>query len=250
MELSLYFFLFAIPAVLFAGISKGGFAGSAAFAATPFLALILDPGQAVGLMLPLLMLMDIGALKAFWGKWNWQIATRMITGSIFGIALGSALYGIADPDVFKFLIGFVAVGFVLYQVAKESGVLKVAQKEMPDWSGYVFAVISGFTSFISHAGGPPAAIYLLSKKMGKTEFQATTTLIFFATNFLKFPPYLALGIYSKDTIVANLILAPFAILGVYLGVIGHNKISEKMFYRLTYTFLLITGSKLIWNSLT
>lgn len=37
-ELNLNFFLLAVVAVLFAGISMGGFAGRAAFAATPFLA--------------------------------------------------------------------------------------------------------------------------------------------------------------------------------------------------------------------
>ena len=59
MELDTTFFALAVPAVLFAGISKGGFGSGAAFAATPILALILEPAQAVGLMLPLLMLMDI-----------------------------------------------------------------------------------------------------------------------------------------------------------------------------------------------
>lgn len=248
MELGLTFFAFAIPAVLFAGISKGGFAGSAAFAATPFLALILEPGQAVGLMLPLLMMMDTGALRAFWRKWNWATAKLMIIGSLPGIVLGGVLYGIADPNVFKFFIGCVAVGFVIYQTAVAMEFLKFAKRQTPEWFGYLAGSIAGFTSFISHAGGPPAAVYLLTKKMPKTEYQATTTLIFFTINFLKFPPYLVLGIFSKETAIANVLLAPVAFLGVYLGVLGHKKIPEALFYRVTYLFLFITGSKLIWDS--
>ena len=65
MTLDLNFYLFAVPAVIFAGMSKGGFGSAAAFAATPFLALILTPGQAVGLMLPLLMVMDVTAVRLF-----------------------------------------------------------------------------------------------------------------------------------------------------------------------------------------
>ena len=57
MQLDPAFFAVAVPAVLFAGVSKGGFGSGAAFAATPLLALILEPGQALGLMLPLLMLL-------------------------------------------------------------------------------------------------------------------------------------------------------------------------------------------------
>ncbi|WP_380057809.1 sulfite exporter TauE/SafE family protein [Falsihalocynthiibacter sp. SS001] len=250
MELDFTFFAFAIPAVLFAGISKGGFGSGAAFAATPFLALILTPGQAVGLMLPLLMLMDLGALKAFWKKWNWHCAKLLVIGSLPGLALGGLLFGIADPDVFKFLIGFVAVGFVAYQVALATGVLRIAQEEVPDWGGYLAGFVAGFTSFISHAGGPPAAVYLLSQKLGKTEFQATTVIAFWAINALKFPPYVALGMVGKETVLATVLLAPVAFLGVYLGVVGHHKLSDKWFFRLTYVFLLITGGKLIWESMT
>ncbi|MCV6823597.1 MULTISPECIES: sulfite exporter TauE/SafE family protein [Halocynthiibacter] len=250
MEFDLVFFAFAIPAVLFAGISKGGFGSGAAFAATPFLALILEPGQAVGLMLPLLMLMDIGALKAFWKQWNWDDAKLMILGSLPGILLGAALYSVANPDVFKFLIGLVAVGFVAYTAARSSGLLKTAEKPLPRAAGAIAGAVAGFTSFISHAGGPPAAVYLLSKKMSKTEFQATTVIIFWAINLIKFVPYLMLGIFSKETAIANVLLAPVAFLGVYLGVIGHRKMPETWFFRLTYAFLLITGCKLIWESLT
>ncbi|MEH6833695.1 MULTISPECIES: sulfite exporter TauE/SafE family protein [Falsihalocynthiibacter] len=249
MELDPTFFAFAVPAVLFAGISKGGFGSGAAFAATPLLALILTPGQAVGLMLPLLMLMDLGALKAFWGKWNWATAKIMILGSLPGIAIGGALFGVANPNVFKFLIGMVAVGFVVYQVSRSTGLLRISTKEMPKWKGYLAGAVSGFTSFISHAGGPPAAVYLLSKNMNKTEFQATTVIVFWAINLMKFPPYYMLGMFTKETAVAVAYLAPVAFLGVYLGVIGHRKMPETLFFRVTYVFLLITGGKLIWDSL-
>ncbi len=250
MEFDLVFFAFAIPAVLFAGISKGGFGSGAAFAATPFLALILEPSQAVGLMLPMLMMMDLGALKPFWKKWIWSDAKLMILGSIPGIALGALLYGVADPDVFRFLIGCVAVGFVLFQVARARNMFRPSTRPLPPAAGGLAGFVAGFTSFISHAGGPPAAVYLLSKKLGKTEFQATTVVTFWAINLLKFPPYFALGIFSKDTFVANVLLAPVAFIGVYLGVYGHRLLPETWFFRLTYVFLMITGAKLIWESLT
>ncbi|HBZ44136.1 MAG TPA: hypothetical protein DEO85_08810, partial [Maritimibacter sp.] len=78
MELDFTFFAIAIPAVIFAGVSKGGFGSGAAFAATPLLALILEPGQAIGLMLPLLMLMDVTALKPYWKKWDGPAAGALI----------------------------------------------------------------------------------------------------------------------------------------------------------------------------
>ena len=44
------FFAVAIPAVMFAGISKGGFGSGAAFASAAILALVLAPGAAIGIM--------------------------------------------------------------------------------------------------------------------------------------------------------------------------------------------------------
>jgi len=62
------FFSIAALAVVFAGISKGGFGSGAAFAAAAILATIIEPGQAIGIMLPLLMLMDVTSLKPYWKK--------------------------------------------------------------------------------------------------------------------------------------------------------------------------------------
>ncbi|HIE55013.1 MAG TPA: hypothetical protein EYP90_07525, partial [Chromatiaceae bacterium] len=101
MILDLTFFLFAVPAVIFAGVSKGGFGSGVAFAATPLLALIVSPGQAIGLMLPLLMLMDVTALRPYWRKWDWPGARALMTGAVPGVALGALLYSVADADLFR-----------------------------------------------------------------------------------------------------------------------------------------------------
>ena len=46
--------------------------------------------------------------------------------------------------------------------------------------GGFWGAIAGFTSFISHNGGPPVAVYLLPQKLDKTLYQATT-VVFFAS---------------------------------------------------------------------
>ncbi len=184
--LDLTFFTFAIPAVIFAGISKGGFGSGAAFAATPLLALILEPGAAIGLMLPLLMLMDVTALKPYWRKWDTPSAWALVLGAVPGVALGAVLYSVANPDLFRLLIGLIAVGFVAFQLARANGLIAPAPRPMSGKLGAFWGVIAGFTSFISHAGGPPAAVYLLSRKLDKTTFQSTTVIVFWAINLMKF----------------------------------------------------------------
>lgn len=239
-----------IGAALFAGISKGGFGSGAAFASASMLALVLPPAQALGIMLPLLMLIDASTLRPYWRRWSWPDARAMLWGGIPGTALGAALYTIADADLFRLLIGGISLGFVGWQISIRSGLVRPRGAPLPGWAGVLAGVGAGFTSFVSHAGGPVAAVYLLSRGLEKTRFQATTVLLFALLNVVKFIPYAWLGIFTIDTLKLDLILAPFAILGAWLGVKAHWLVPERVFFAVTYVALTLTGLKLIWDALT
>ena len=94
------------------------------------------------------------------------------------------------------------------------------------------------------------AIYLLAQGLSKTAFQATTVLVFWVINITKLAPYVALGLIGTETLWANLLLAPAALAGAWLGVRAHRMVPERMFFGITYVLLVITGSKLIWDALT
>ncbi|WP_212524999.1 sulfite exporter TauE/SafE family protein [Actibacterium sp. MT2.3-13A] len=243
------FFALAIPAVTFAGISKGGFGSGAAFAATPILALAVEPATALGLMLPLLMLVDLATLGPYWRKWDGLAARRLILGSVPGVALGAMLYRLADPDLFRLLIGGIAIAFVAWQLSVRLRLVRFRARPFPPAAGGLAGLAAGFTSFVSHAGGPPVAVYMLSLGLGKTAFQATTVLTFWVINILKFGPYAAMGIFTWDTAKADLMLAPFALIGAWLGVRAHWLVPERLFFAITYVLLVLTGSKLIWDAL-
>ncbi len=249
MAFNLIFFAVAIPAVIFAGVSKGGFAGGGAFAATPILALVIPPGHAVGLMLPLLMMMDVATLKPYWGKWDRTAAKLLLIGALPGVALGAAIYHLTNPNVFKLLIGVISIGFVAFQLARTSGLLRLRGQGVGPRAGLFAGFGTGFTSFIANAGSPPAAVYLLLKGVTKTEYQATNVIVFWLVNLIKFVPFLSLGIATRQTILADLLLAPFAVLGAWLGIRAHHALPERWFFGLTYVLLTLTGTKLILDAL-
>ncbi|WP_074221591.1 sulfite exporter TauE/SafE family protein [Rhodovulum sp. ES.010] len=246
----LAFFAVAVPAVLFAGISKGGFGSGAAFAALAALALILEPAVALGLTLPLLMLMDAFTLRPYWRRWHWPSARLLILGGLPGVALGAVLYRVAEPDVFRVLIGAVALGFVGFQGAVRLRLLPARARPFSAATGLAAGVAAGFTSFVAHAGGPPVAVYLLAQGIGKTAYQATTVIAFWAINLFKAVPYGFLGIFTAQTLLADLVLAPVALLGAWLGVRAHHVVSERLFFGVTYTALGVIGVKLIWDGVT
>lgn len=249
-SMDLTFFAVAIPAVLFAGVSKAGFGSGAAFASATILALILEPAQALGLMLPLLMLIDVASLRPYWGRWSGRDALLLIVGGLPGVALGVWLFRVADADGLRLLIGALSVLFVIWHLGQRLGIIRAVSRALPAWAGLLAGVVTGFTSFVSHAGGPSAAAYLLSRKLDKTTYQATSVIVFWAINIAKFVPYAVLGMFTLQSGLANLILAPIALIGTWLGVRAHHVVSERLFFALTYVLLTITGLKLIWDALT
>lgn len=250
LDLSLSFFLIAAPAVVFAGISKGGFGSGAAFVAASILALVIPPGLALGVMLPLLMLMDVAGLRAYWRKWSWQDARLLMLASVPGVIAGAVFYTSVNDDVLRVLIGSISVLFVMWRGFVALGLIKLNQTSLSDRAGAIAGFAAGFTSFVSHAGGPPVAVYLLSKGLTKTQYQASTVLVFWLINIVKFAPYAFLGMFTWETGVANLALAPFALIGVWLGVKAHHLVSDRLFFGFTYVILAVTGTKLIWDGLT
>ncbi len=248
-ELNIVFFALAVPAVLFAGIAKGGFGSTATFAATPLLALVLEPAAAVAIMLPLLVLIDFSALKAYWRQWNPRISWVLILGGIPGALLGALLVSHANPDVFRLLIGLVALAFVSYRFGEDRGWIPPAKAPMPDRWGVLFGAGAGFTSFIAHAGGPVAAVYMLSMNLGKREYQATTIIVFLVSNLLKFVLYSQLGFFTWQTAAAGLYLAPVAVAGTILGVRLHGVLPERVYFAVVYVCLTLAGFKLVFDAL-
>ncbi|MEO9684688.1 MAG: sulfite exporter TauE/SafE family protein [Tateyamaria sp.] len=249
LQLDFWFFALAAPAVIFAGVSKGGFGSGASFVAASILALVIEPALALGVMLPLYMVIDAASLRPFWGKWDWRVSGLMIAGGLPGVALGAWLFSHTEPDAVRVLIGAISLMFVAWQLARARGWVRLGEKALPHWLGVVTGCVAGFTSFVSHAGGPPAAVYLLSLKFSKTQYQANTVLIFTAINIFKFVPYAFLGMFTLQTFTANLVLAPFAVFGTWLGVKAHHLVPERAFFMLTYVLLIVTGTKLIWDGL-
>ncbi|MGH1413769.1 MAG: sulfite exporter TauE/SafE family protein [Pelagimonas sp.] len=251
MELfSLSVFAVTIPAVVFAGISKGGFGSGVAFASSSILALLIDPALAMALMLPLLMLIDVASLPSYWRKWDWPAARVLMLGAVPGTLLGALFFSRADADMIRMVIGLVCVLFVGWQAARKYGLVQLGQARFGPKVGLVSGVVMGFTSFVSHAGGPAAAVFLLGQGLSKNIYQATTVLVFWAVNFFKSGFYIGMGIFTRETLLLDIALIPFALLGTWIGIRAHDYVSDRVFFGITYVALTITGTKLVFDALT
>lgn len=234
--------------VFVAGISKAGFGSGASFLAAPLLAMVVEPAVALAVLLPVLMVIDLSTLRPYWKRWHAGAARLLCLGALPGVALGALIYRASDPDVIRFLIGAIALGFVALQLWRNAGG-GAGGGRAPRWLGLTAGCVGGFTSFVSHAGGPPVTIYLLHRGLTKTEFQATTVLVFWLVNIAKAGPYAALGLFDAHLLAAAAALVPVALLGAWIGVHAHRIASERLFFAITYVLLTVAGAKLIYDAL-
>ncbi len=73
-------------------------------------------------------------------------------------------------------------------------------------------------------------------------------VFFFVINLSKWIPYAWLGLLDLRNMATSLVLLPLAPLGVWIGVRLARRISPVWFYRILYVGMLLTGIKLLWDS--
>jgi uncharacterized membrane protein YfcA len=240
------FYALAVPAVLVAAISKGGFGGGLGILSVPAMALVVTPPQAAAIMLPILCFMDLFGLWAYWGKWSGPNMRIMLPGALVGIAVGALTFRYLDAAAIKLLIGLIALGFTLdywFRGRKEATQPRGASAPR----GGFWAAVSGYTSFVAHAGGPPASVYLLPQRLDKTAFVATTVIFFAVVNYVKLIPYAWLGQFDRSNLLTSLVLLPLAPIGMGLGIWLHKRVPATVFYRICYALVFVTGCKLVYD---
>ena len=243
------FGLAALGAML-AGISKGGFGGSLGFAGSAILAVVVEPGVALALMLPVLMAIDMAAVRAYWGRWDKPSEGAILTGAVPGLLLGAVLFSVISSDSIRVLIGLVAVGFPLFRIALARGWIAPRPTGFDRRKGWVAGAGVGFTSFVAHAGGPPFAVFMLGQGgIDKTRYNATSVIVFWVVNAMKAALYTMLGLFSWQLLGWSAALIPFAMIGTLIGVNAHKLIPERLFFMVAYTALMLTGLKLLWDGL-
>ncbi|PZW51139.1 hypothetical protein C8P66_101359 [Humitalea rosea] len=243
------FYLLAIPAFLLTGISKGGFASGGGNLTVPLLSLVVPAPQAAGIALPMLCAMDLSGLRALWGKWSAREMRALMPGALLGIALGGFAFGVMPERAVKGVIGGISLIFLARTLWQKTRRTPPPKAEPSNLRGGFWGLCSGFTSTIAHAGGPPVAVYLYPLGLERQQLAATTVVFFGLVNYVKLIPYWFLGELNAENLLTALVLLPLAPIGVNLGIWLATRVNEKLYYRLLYALLLITGVKLTWDAI-
>ncbi|MEM6461711.1 MAG: sulfite exporter TauE/SafE family protein [Pseudomonadota bacterium] len=246
------FYAAAIPAVILVGLSKGGLGGAFAMMGVPILTLVIPPVQAAAIMLPILIVMDMAGLWV-WRHYNdSQTLKIMLPGAIIGIGIGWLTAEFVTADMIRLIVGVISIAFVmryLYDRFRSRARQDVEAGRQNVVKGSFWGTVSGFTSFVTHAGGPPFQIYALPLRLDPRTYNGTSIRYFTVVNALKVLPYFALGQFDASNLTTSAVLLPLAPLATFAGAWIVKRMRAEVFYPLMYFMILATAVKLVADGL-
>jgi hypothetical protein len=245
MEQPLAILFAAVPAAILVGLSKGGLP-VVGMLGTPILALAVSPVTAAAMLLPIYVVSDLFGLQAYRRRFDRRNLAILIPATTIGVALGWATASITSERLVTLVIGAIGLAFCFDQYWKRRHQLEPKPADVR--RGMFWGAVTGFTSFVSHAGAPPYQMYVLPQRLDKLTYAGTTTVLFAYVNAIKLIPYWALGQLNAANLKVAALLALPAIAAVYAGVWLVRVIPEALFYRLVIGALALVSLKLIWDA--
>jgi uncharacterized membrane protein YfcA len=238
------FLIAAVIAASCVGLGKGGLP-VVAMLSVPILALFISPIAAAGLLLPVYIISDVFGLWAYRREFDRKVLIIMIVAMTLGVGLGWATARVVDEAVVTLVVGLIGASFALNLLLRRGA---TGPKKEPHWPGGLFwGTIAGFTSFVSHAGGPPYQVWTLPLRLTKAVFVGTQVIAFAYVNALKLIPYAALGQLSFDNLKFAALLSVPASASVFLGVYLVRIVPEALFFKVVTWALLGVSLKLIYD---
>ncbi len=241
------FWTAALAASVLVGMGKGGLP-AVGMLSVPVLALVINPVTAAGLLLPVYVLSDMFGLYAYRHDFNRRVLAIIVPGMVAGVVFGWASASLVPECAVTALVGAIGFAFALNLLLRPK--TKADPRQARVVPGLFWGSITGFTSFVSHSGGPPYQVYTLPLGLTKTVFAGTSTIAFAILNAIKLIPYWHLGQLSVANLKVALVLMPVAAASVFLGVKLVKWLPEAAFFRFVTWALLALSIKLLWDGLT
>lgn len=242
-----WFWIIAVVAASLVGMSKGGLP-VVGMLAVPLLALVMHPVAAAGLLLPVYVVSDMFGLYAYRHAFDRRVLAILAPAATLGVALGWATAAFVPERLVTGLIGVIGATFALRLILRRGPEAPAKRAEVGP--GIFWGTLTGFTSFVSHAGAPPYQVYVLPLRLDKAVFAGTSTVLFAYVNAIKLIPYWALGTLTfRDLKIAAALMVP-ASLAVFLGVWLVRVLPEKLFFQLVTWALLAVSLRLLWEAAT
>lgn len=176
-------------------------------------------------------------------KWSicLPLAAMVIIGSIPGVLFLKNV----DTGMIKILFGMVIVVIALEMLLRE---LRPGKGKQSKVVLTIIGLLSGVLCGLYGIGALLGA-YVNRVTDDSRAFKANICVVFFVENTFRIILYSIWGIITLDILRQALILLPFVLIGLVLGMLSSKVLDEKIVKKIVIIMLMVSGVALIINSL-
>ena len=169
------------------------------------------------------------------------LAALVLAGSI----PGAFLLKNVDARAIKLVFGVVVTALGAEMLSREYSRKKVKSSRL------VLVIIGVAAGVLCGLFGVGAllAVYVNRVTEDGSAFKANISAVFIADNIFRLILYSALGLLTMDTVRFALLLIPFALLGLAVGIKCSDHMNEKLVKKMTSVLLILSGISLILKNL-
>ncbi|MFJ9613129.1 TSUP family transporter [Streptomyces noursei] len=271
-ELGVLPFVALVLAGLLVGVSKTAVSGVATLSVALFAA-VLPARESTGVLLPLLLVGDVLAVRAYRGHADRAVLLRLLPSVAAGLVLGVVFVARTSDVVMRRTIGVLLLTVAVHhgwQRARARCRSRARAPEQGPEQGedrrdrgrpvgaegpptvrrhrlrtVFFGLVAGFATMVANAGGPAMSLYLLSSGFGVLGFLGTGAWFFLIVNLVKVPFSVGLGLITADGLALDGLLALAVVAGAGVGRALVHRIDQGVFERLVLVFTALASVDLL-----
>lgn len=217
------------------GIAKTGLPGFGSFVAPLMVLAVGDARHAAAWTLPILSTADVFAV-IFWRRHaDTRKLLTLIPWVVVGMVGGAFALSLSEL-VLRRLIGVVVVLMLFVYIWRKRN----PQGQVAGRASF-YGIIAGFASTIANAAAPVMNMYLLSRRLSKEQFVATGAWFFLVINLAKIPIYSWHDLFSRSSLVFDVLMVPVVICGAFAGLWVVHRVPQRVFDTLIIVLTAISA---------
>ena len=234
-------------AMLLGGLIKGTLGIGTPLLTVPMMAMVLPAHMAVTIMLLPVIAANLWQVREAKDARGialryWPAFVALFVGTLVGVKILSEI----DERPLLLLVGVAVICFTLLQGSRRKILIP---KTLIKGTGFVFGLFSGLIGGLSSMFGPMLVLYLVSHgDLKKNEFVGIISFLYVAAVTSWGLMLLSFGMLSRSLMMSSALALIPLILGLGLGRSLRNRVEERLFHRLVWIILLISGGSMIWRA--
>jgi len=138
--------------------------------------------------------------------------------------VGGALALNLDEHVLRRIVAAIVGGMLVLFILQRRGWFSNLTR-----GAYLYGIAAGFATVVANAAGPIMNMYLLTRRLSKEQFVATGAWFFFTVNLAKIPVYLWFGLFTRESLIFDALMAPIVIGGGFAGLWLIRRVPQRVF---------------------